>query len=103
MSLIPSIQVDFSQFMAAKNNINAITSNLKDNSVSGIKDHMNATVKSWDENAKDSFIRKEENITDILLQKIYDIEALVDSIEKDALIIFDAELYSRGLAINRIY
>ena len=103
MSLIPSIEVNFDNLKNAKDTMRKMCTLLDtlinddlQNSVSDIK-------KLWQDENCERYLNDTQKIINMLCDIKRSIDVLVDEIEKEAVTVFDAELYGRGLAINRSY
>ncbi|MCR4789423.1 MAG: hypothetical protein K5888_12655 [Lachnospiraceae bacterium] len=103
MSLIPSIEVNFDNLKCAKDAMRRMCSLLDTLINEDLAGSAVSIGSLWqDENGR-QFVNDSRRITDMLCEIKRSMDRIVDEIEKEAVTVFDAELYGRGLAINRTY
>ena len=103
MRFLQSIDVDFSGLNNARSLLSELTSELQDTLKGNIPFQMKNTLGNWEEESADILIGKEVELYEELLEEAALLKTLIDEIENVSLKVFDAELYGRGLAINRSY
>ena len=103
MSFIPSIDVHFTQLRTATETFRELTTQLKVLATEGFENQINELRLSWEEEGMNLFTRKLQDVGGELQSEADAMSGVVDEIEKEALLLFDAELYSRGLAFSRWY
>lgn len=101
MSYIPSIDVHFTQFKSASDKLRDLSGQLESVSTEGIDNYVTGLRPVWDEDGTDIFVRRLEMIGSELRKEANAMTKVVDDIEKEALMVFDAEMFSRGLAFSR--
>ena len=103
MSLIPSIEVNFDNLKNAKDAMRRMCSLLDTLINDDLQNSVNDIKKIWQDENSEHYINDTQKIINMLCDIKKSIDVLVDEIEKEAVMVFDAELYGRGLAINRSY
>lgn len=103
MNPIPFIDINFDEFKTARDNLRDLTLELDNLTTSKINGHMDNVKSAWSDKGADLFLKKEEELSCEFIELSKDINALLDEIEEKAWMIFDAELFSKGLAIYRNY
>ena len=103
MSLIPSIEVNFDNLKTAKDTMKKMCT-LLDTLINEDLTGCMADIKVfWQDENGERFLSDTGRCINILCDIKRSIDLIVDEIEKEAALVFDAELYGRGLAINRSY
>lgn len=103
MSYIPSIDVHFSRFKTASDTLRDLTNELEALATGGFDCMIQDLKSSWEEEGADMFVHSLRLVGNELYQEADKMTEVVDEIEKEALLVFDAELFSRGLAFTRSY
>ena len=103
MSYIPSIDVHFGQFKSASDKLQDLSSQLRAASGEGIETYIMGLKKVWSEENTEIFAGKLCDIGNNLKVQADEMSKVVDDIEREAWLVFDAEMFSRGLAFSRCY
>ena len=103
MSLIPSIEVNFDNLKNAKDAMRRMCSLLDPLINDDLQNSVTDIKKLWQDENCERYINDTQKIINMLCDIKKSIDVLVDEIEKEAVMVFDAELYGRGLAINTSY
>ncbi|MCR4991128.1 MAG: hypothetical protein K6A38_09725 [Lachnospiraceae bacterium] len=103
MSLIPSIEVNFDNLKKAKETMDRTLTVLNTMINEDLAEGLGQISKMWDDVNGKEYCLKMQQIVNMLSEIENAITLIVDEIEKEAVTVFDAELFGRGLAINRSY
>lgn len=103
MSYIPSIDVHFAQFKTSVDKLKDLVLQLESISNGGLEKYMSELKGVWNDEGTCLFSLKMDEIRGTLQTQTQGMKNVVDEIEKEALVTFDAELFSRGLAFSRCY
>lgn len=103
MSYIPSIDVHFAQFKTSVDKLKDLVLQLENISNGGLEKYMLELKGVWNDEGTNLFSLKMNDIRGTLQTQAQGMKNVVDEIEKEALVTFDAELFSRGLAFSRCY
>lgn len=103
MSLIPSIEVDFDNLKNAKYTMKKLCMLLGRITDEDLYESMNEIKMLWTDENSPLLLKRTQQIADMLSEIQKSLSEIVDEIEKEAVTVFDAELFGRDLAINRSY
>ncbi len=103
MKLMPSIDIDFDGFTATKDTFKSLAGELLVLSNKSVLEHINRMKGCWSETTANEFLTKETLINEEIMHQTENIIKLIEDIEREAVCIFDAEMFGRGLALCRSY
>lgn len=103
MGPIPLIDIDFSKLKSTRDILRDLLVQVRMLIDKDIEEHICLTEEIWQEESMRIFIEREKNVCMMTLNTTSKIDNLLEEIEEEAWLIFDAELFSKGLAIYRNY